>query len=381
MLLVPRRVRRWSTPITIGMALLLLAGCGVTEPPQTMFAPQGDHSLAIRNLFMPVFWLAIAVFVIVEGALIYSVVRYRRRTDSEGIPLQIHGNTPIEIAWTIIPALIVLVIAVLTFRTQAQITGPAEDPIRVTVVGHQWWWEFQYPDYDLITANELHIPANRDVELSLQSADVIHSFWVPRLAGKTDLIPGYTNKLMFRPLDEERVLIRGQCAEFCGGTHAMMGMHVAVESQAEFDAWVRQQQQKPPVPEGVAQTEGAAATEGDEAAPLGADVPVSAVEQTKDLEAQGYELFASTGCVACHAIKGYPGAVSRVGPDLSYVGSREYIVAGWLENTPENMKRWLRAPNEVKPDNVMGTVIKRGTLTEAQIEALTAYLQSLELRK
>ncbi len=387
MLLVSKRARRWSTPITLAVASLLLAGCGVTEAPQTMFDPQGDHSLEIRNLFTWILWLAIAVFVIVEGALVYSVFRFRRRTDSEGIPLQIHGNTTIEILWTVVPAIVVLVIAVLTFRTQAQITRPAEDPIRVTVVGHQWWWEFQYPDYDFITANELHIPANRDVELSLQSADVIHSFWAPRLAGKTDVIPGHTNRLVFRPLDEGRALIRGQCAEFCGATHAMMGFYVVVEPEQDFEAWATRQQQAAPVPADLPQEaqqtapeeqvapedEGGATTEA-------ADTPVSAVQQEEQLslEARGYQEFANAGCVGCHAINGYPGAESRVGPDLSYVGAREHIVAGWLLNTPDNMKRWLRDPNEVKPDNEMGKVIQRGTLTNEQIEALTAYLQSLK---
>lgn len=394
---------------TILTSTLLLASCGMTDAPQTTFVAQGDNARAILDLFRPIFWVGMAVFVIVEGLLIWSVIRYRRRPE-DGIPLQIHGNTPIEIAWTVIPAIIVVGIATLTFRTQAQIADAPTDPIRVTVIGHQWWWEFEYPDYGINTANELHIPANRDIEFRLESTDVIHSFWIPRLSGKTDAIPGHVNVMTFRA-DETTgpILIRGQCAEFCGVTHAMMGMWAVVEPQASFDAWVAQQQQAAATPAGITppasaaavgatveatvsanQQEPGATSVGNEvdattAATVAATVtaaadetPTPATNQPTSLEARGYELFASKGCVGCHAITGYPGAVSRIGPNLTHIASRSHIVAGWLENTPENMQRWLRDPNDVKPGNVMGSVIKAGTLTEDEVQALTAYLESLQ---
>ncbi|HEY0735398.1 MAG TPA: cytochrome c oxidase subunit II [Herpetosiphonaceae bacterium] len=388
------------------IAALFLVSCGTGEDPLgintplTTFATDGYESSQIYTLFQPIFWMAIGVFVIVEGLLIWSIIRFRRRP-TDGIPVQLHGNLPIELAWTIAPAILVLVIAVLTFRTQANLDRAPQNPLTVTVVGHQWWWEFQYPDGNVITANELHIPANRDVVLNLRSADVIHSFWAPRLSGKTDVIPGHENKLLIRPLSQEQIVVRGHCAEFCGGTHAMMAFHIVVQPQAEFDSWLAQQAAAAATPAGVQQPAASApatgatvaatvtgeAATGDEVAATTAATVVATANaaetttpqaQPTSLEAQGYQLFQQKGCVGCHAITGYPGAVSRVGPDLTHVGSRQHIVAGWLENTPENMRRWLRDPNEVKPDNVMGTAIKLGTLRDEEIEALTAYLESLK---
>jgi cytochrome c oxidase subunit 2 len=364
---------------------LLLAACG-TEQPQTTFTAQGDNAREILNLYNIIFYIAVGVFVIVEGLLIFSIIRYRRRKE-DGIPLQIHGNQPIEIVWTIIPAIIVLAIATMTFQTQSILVAKPADALQITVVGHQWWWEFRYPELGIVTANELHIPAGREVEFSLESVDVIHSFWFPRLSGKTDAIPGHTNRISFTA-DEtsEPLLIRGQCAEFCGGTHAQMGMFAVVEPQAAFDAWVQQQQAEAIVPEGVTQpaatpdvevtVEPIATTE--EATPIPVPDVTGAAPTAGGPAAVGYGLFQSKGCIGCHAIKGYPGAASVIGPDLTHVGSRSHIVAGWLENTPENMKRWLRDPNEVKPDNIMGQVIKAGTLTEQEIDSLAAYLESLK---
>ncbi len=363
---------RLARVLTVGamlLAALTLTACAA-DNPQSALAPDGNAAREILNLFRPVFWIALAVFVIVEGALIYSVLRFRRRPQ-DGIPLQIHGNTTIEIAWTVIPAIIVVGIATMTFRTQSILVAEPQDPITIRVTGHQWWWEFEYPEYGFITANEIHLPAGRDIRFELRSNDVIHSFWFPRLSGKTDLVPGHTNVMSFRTDDvPARTLIRGQCAEFCGGTHAMMSMWAVVEPQADFEAWVARQQQQAQVPAGVGQ-----AQPGDGA---GVAAPAAQDPNAQSPEARGYELFATKGCIGCHAINGYPGAVSRVGPDLTHVGSRQYIVAGWMENTPENMQRWLRDPDGVKPGNRMADVIRLGTLTEDEIDALTAYLESLQ---
>lgn len=405
-----KRASRFLSLLCIIGSVLLLAACGMTEAPQTTFVPQGSGADEVLKLFKPVFWVAVGVFVIVEGLLIFSVIRYRRKPQ-DGIPLQIHGNTPIEIAWTVLPAIIVVGIATLTFRTQAILAQPEPNPLRIEVIGHQWWWEFRYPELGVVTANEVHLPANRGIEFSLESEDVIHSFWIPRLSGKTDVIPGHTNFLAFRTYDPISVPVRGQCAEFCGGTHAMMGLWAIVQSPEDFDAWVAEQQQAAVVPAGVEQAPpppgaavGATVEAAAEATPSTANPgPTSVVSepeidtaatveptanapvaggdpaaQPASLEVQGYQLFQQKGCIGCHAITGYPGAVSRIGPDLTHIGGRNTLVSGWLENTPENMRRWLRNPNEVKPENLMGSVIKLGTLKPDEIEALSAYLFSLK---
>ncbi|MDQ5851936.1 MAG: cytochrome c oxidase subunit II [Chloroflexota bacterium] len=365
--------------VLLVLSSVLLAACAATEGPQSTFVARGSSAQAILNLNNVLLVVAAGVFFIVEGMLVYSVVRFRRRPD-DGIPLQIHGNKPIEIAWTIVPAIIVLFLATMTFRTQAMLAQPATNPLRVTVIGHQWWWEFQYPDYNVVTANELHIPANRDIQLTLESVDVIHSFWIPQLAGKTDVVPGHVNTMTIRADDTAQpILIRGQCAEYCGGTHAQMNMFAVVEPQATFDSWIRQQQAAAPVPAGVTQAATAEPGATAEAATATAVPPAPAANtQAGGPVAQGYALFQQKGCVGCHTIQGYPNAAGKLGPNLTHVGSRQHIVAGWLQNTPDNMRRWLRDPNEVKPDNYMGTAIKRGTLNENEITALTAYLESLK---
>ncbi len=365
---------RFAGPLAIALTLLVLTACGAYDAPQTTLDPRGSSSRIILDLYKVIGVMAAIVFVVVEGLLIYSVVRYRRRPD-DGIPLQIHGNQPIEIVWTIIPAVIVLFLATMTFRTQSILVQPSQNPVHVTVVGHQWWWEFKYPDYQVVTANELHIPGNRDVEFTLESADVIHSFWIPRLSGKTDVIPGHINTMSFKAQDTSQpLLIRGECAEFCGGTHAQMGMFAVVEPQAQFDAWVKQQQAKASPPAGVTP-----ASEVQPGATAATAAPAPATEpQAASPEARGYALFKAKGCVGCHAIAGYPEAKGRIGPNLTHVASRQSIVAGWLHNTPENLQRWLRDPNAVKPDNIMGSAIKAGTLKPDEIDALSAYLQSLK---
>lgn len=419
---------RWAALLMLAASVMVLSGCSVRDAPQTIFAPSGSNSQAIYDVFKPVFGMAIFVFVVVEGMILYSALRNRRRT-ADGIPLQLHGNTLIELAWTIVPAFIVLFISVLTFRTQALIERPAEqNAVRVEVIGHKWWWEFRYPNNgNVITANELHMPADRDVELFVTSSDVIHSFWVPRLAGKRDAIPNHMNRLVTKPTSAQSMLVRGQCAEFCGKTHAMMGFHVVVQPQAEFDAWVKQEQADAAVPQGVTQaapkadagandvaqaglsdqvaqatatadvqiTPGPSASDSttggdgqilrataealpERAAPAQATAAAQSTDNLSTPEARGYKLFSDKGCIGCHAIKGYPGATQRVGPDLTHVGSRQYIVAGWLKNDTENLESWLRNPDAIKPGNAMAVQIKRGTLSEDDIHNLRAYLQSLK---
>lgn len=330
-------------------AALVLAACG-PELPATTLTPRGTHAQRIYDLMAPIFWAALVVFVVVEALLVYSVVRFRRRSDAT-IPAQIHGNTRIEILWTITPALILLVIAVLTFRTQAANSVQPRDAIQITAVGHQWWFEFQYPGRGangapIVTANDMYVPIGQDVTVSLQSGDVIHSFWVPKLAGKTDMIPSKTNLLSFRA--EEEGIYRAQCAEFCGDQHALMRFRVIAVPQATFQSWLAQQATPPPAPAGDA--------------------------------ARGQQVFLnpSKACIGCHAISGTT-ARGIIGPNLTYFGSRETIAAGVLANTPENLTTWLHDPGAVKSGNIMSTVIKQGTLSDQEIADLVAYLESMKL--
>ncbi|GAC1643750.1 MAG: hypothetical protein NVS4B8_14000 [Herpetosiphon sp.] len=392
-----RSFRSLTFPILVAGASLVLAGCGFDSPRSTM-SSAATESAQSYSLFQGLFWLAMVVFVVVEGALLFIVYRFRRRP-GQGIPVQLHGNQTIELAWTIAPAVIVAIIAIFTFRTQALLSREARDPIKVTVIGHQWWWEFQYPDYKFTTANEVHIPAGRDVLFSLRSADVIHSFHLPRLVDTTDLIPGRENRVLVHANSDTRGLIAGQCQEFCGGTHAMMTMHAVVEDQATFDTWIQQQQTVAGVPAGITQAASKTTTAAESSTsqpPLG--VPSASPKQGATTaatvaatanaapaaalagspEAKGYQLFSAKGCIGCHAIGGYPNAVAKIGPNLTHVGGRSHIVSGWLDNTSANMQTWLRDPNAVKPENVMGKAIKRGTLNEDDINALTAYLESLK---
>jgi len=248
---------------------------------------------------------------------------------------------PLEIGWTALPALILLVVLIMTVRTMYT-TGlpPEEDALVVRVIGKQWWWEYQYPDLGITTAAELHVPVGRTVHLELESDNVIHSFWVPELGGKTDLIPGHINTHWFRA-DEARTY-RGQCAEYCGLQHANMIFVVVAEPLEEFDAWVKNEQAPPVTP-------------------------------TEGLAAEGLETFMRSACIACHTIKGTR-AQGKVGPDLTHFGSRRTIASGVLPNTKENLTRWLADPQAVKPGNLMPNL----RLSPEDLEKIVAYLESLK---
>jgi cytochrome c oxidase subunit 2 len=214
-----------------------------------------------------------------------------------------------------------------------------ENRVHVKIVGHQWWWEFEYPEFKFTTANELHLPANAIVSVDLESVDVIHSFWVPQLGGKTDAIPGRTNQMWFQA--GQIGTFHGQCAEFCGIQHADMRFSVVVEPEDQFRAWVERQQAQ------VAAKSGAAA--------------------------QGEQVFMTGACIGCHTIDGTK-AVGKVGPNLTHFASRDTFAGGSMANNTENLRRWLQNPEREKPGNMMKIV----PLAPDQIEALIAYLQSLE---
>lgn len=346
------KVSRWRTKallfaIFLFGALLSIACQETSSTPQSTFGTQGDHAREVQDLFIPVIWLAVAVFVLVEGLLIFALFRFRAKA-GQAKPAQVHGNTKLELVWTIIPVLLLAGIAVPTLSKIHKFAQPA-DPgaLTIKVTAHQWWWEFEYPDEKIVTANEMHIPVGRQVNVVLESADVIHSFWVPQLAGKQDIIPTHTNHRVFTALETGTYM--GQCAEFCGASHANMRFRVMAQAPADYDAWVQAQQSPAPEP-------------------------------TTDLAKQGKELFSKSACLGCHTVEGIPAARGRVGPNLSHIGSRETIAAGMLDNTPAEMAKWLKDPPAVKPN--MGTkpgyAMPNLNLTDEQINVLVAYLESLK---
>lgn len=340
-------VWRWLRQASIiGAVALAAAGCGVVgRGPASTALPAGDNAKTIWDMFIWIFWISVLVFLVVAVVLTIALIRFRERPGETRLPRQIHGNTRLEIAWTLVPVVILAVIAVPTISNIfAFDRDPGPNAIKVKVIGHQWWWEFQYPDYNIVTADDLHIVVNRQVLLEMTSADVIHSFWPPELSGKRDAIPGKTNLWSFTPLKTGEY--QGQCAQFCGDQHANMRFRVIVQTQEEFDAWVKQQQQP------------------------AADV------SNNPLAVKGQQIFftPSNGCIGCHMINGTQ-AQGKVGPNLTHFGSRDIIAGGILTNTPENLSKWLTDPQAVKPGAKM--VLPR-KLTPDEVQALVAYLESLK---
>lgn len=325
--------------VALSLLLFIALFAVACNDPQSTVLPKSDNADRVHDLYLLVFWLGMFVFVGVTAAAVILGFVFRERAGRQA--QQIHGNTRLEVVWTFIPVVILVVMAVPTFQTIVDTTGDAPDDALVVLArGHQWWFEFEYPELGLITANELHIPVDRAVSVRLQSNDVIHSFWVPQLSGKVDMVPGRENHLFFTPNEAGEYL--GQCAEFCGLSHANMRFRVFVESPADFDAWVASTQQ-------------------------------DAIEPTDELALAGQQEFTTGACIGCHAVRGTI-AAARVGPELTHVGSRTTIASGIMDNTPENMARWLRNPPAVKPGSKMPDL----NLTEDQIQRLVAYLESLK---
>jgi cytochrome c oxidase subunit II len=335
--------RTWLLWLALGLASLALAGCA-GAPSQ--FSPESVPAKQIYNLFLVVYGLAAVVFVIVEGALVYAVVRFGRKQGA-GLPSQIDGNPRLEVAWTVAPALVLAVVFVLSLQTLRSITTPRTAvaggpgaPLHLRVVGHQWWWEFDYPDLNIVTATEMHVPVGVDVNLDVESADVVHSFWVPQLGGQLDAVPGHVNHMWFQV--SAPGTYRGQCAEFCGAEHAGMQMRVVAESPDQFQAWVKAQQ-----------APAAEAATGDAAA--------------------GEQAFVTGACVGCHTITGTK-ANGQVGPNLTHFASRQIFAGALYDNTADNVAHWLANPQSMKPYNLMPNL----HLSSEQIGALVAYLESLK---
>jgi cytochrome c oxidase subunit 2 len=324
--------------VTLGAAAL--GGCTLHDYPQSTLNPHSDYAHSIQSLLETlVFWVVI-IFVLVEAALIVTVVRFRSRPGAPE-PKHVHGNTVLEVAWTIAPALILAFVAVPTvltiFKTQAKAPAGA---LEVKVVGHQWWWEFQYPEYGITTASELHVPVGRPVAVSLETADVIHSFWFPIVGGKRDVIPTRVNHMWFTP--DSVGEFPGQCAELCGVSHANMRMKLFVETPADFRAWTAAQQGPPVEPDSTS------------------------------LAGKGKQVFLEVGCVACHTIQGVSPGI--IGPNLTHVGTRTTIAGSIYPNTAEHLAKWIADPQKQKPG---ATMLNLG-LNPDQIAAVVAYLQSLK---
>ncbi len=321
------------------LSLGLLAACGGPFPQSTL-APVSDFGHDIDKLFTGIFWWAVGVFVVVEGLLLFSVLRFRQREGAPR-PVQRHGNTLLEITWTMAPALILVFIAVPTVRTIFKTAGAAPaGALRVEVIGHQWWWEYRYPDLGIVTANELHLPLGRPVAVDITSADVIHSWWTPRLGGKRDAIPNQHTKLAFSP--DSVGMYPGQCVEYCGVSHANMRLRTFVESDSAFEAWVAAQRATPPAP------------------------AKGSVEET------GRQAFQRYGCIGCHTVTGF--ATGITGPDLTHVGGRTTIAAGTMMNTAQQLHDWIADPPAMKPGSMMPNM----HASPPDITALVAYLLSLK---
>ncbi|MCA1723482.1 MAG: cytochrome c oxidase subunit II, partial [Thermomicrobia bacterium] len=304
----------------------------------TPFNPISPQELDISNLFVGILIVGAVIFALVTGLVLYIMVRYRHRGGTEE-PYQEFGRPRLEIAWTIAPAVLLVVILGFTIKTMAAVSpGPGDHPPDLIVTGYQWWWGIQYPAAGIVTANEVHLPVGKRMLLQLEGGDVIHDFWVPQLGRKMDMIPGHTNWLWVEPTQTGTFL--GACAEYCGAEHAWMRIRVIVQSQADFDAWQRQQAQAAITPNG-----------GD--------------------AAQGAMLFQQMTCASCHAVTETAASV-KVGPNLTHFGSRDTIAAGVLDNTPENLTKWIKNPFAVKPGNHMPNL----QLTDTQIRDLVAYLEA-----
>ncbi len=333
----------------IGLACLPVAALAAPTDrslsPTNIFAPVSTPAHSIFGLSLFVLAVTGAIFVIVFTLLLSCVVKFRRRTDDDGRePPQVFGSNQVELAWTVIPILITVVLFMATARVIASIQRAPrpENAIRVIAIGHQFWWEYRYPDLKVVTANELHVPVSDPAHpmptfITLLSADTDHSFWVPRLAGKTDLIPNHPNSMWIDP--QQTGLYLGQCAQYCGTQHAKMLLRVYADSLQDFNRWIEEQSQ-----------------------PALATAAVS----------EGQRIFQRTACINCHAVTGTV-ADGRFGPDLTHLMSRETIASGAAPNTPENLRLWIQNPDAIKHGSKMPAM----GLSDHELDAVTAYLQTL----
>jgi cytochrome c oxidase subunit II len=347
---IGRRPRSLTMPGRIlgrtvaGAALLLVAACGdASQYPQTSLDPKSDFAEALDRLWNLTLYLGVAVGIVTFAILGYILYRFRYRPDAPQ-PKQIHGNAKLEIAWTLIPAVLISIIAVPTVQTIFYTYRDVpDDAITIDVRGWQWWWEFRYVTETgdtVVTANEIHVPVGRPVHLRMTANDVIHSFWIPQMGGKRDVIPNRVTNLVFTP-NEEGVYL-GQCAEFCGESHALMKMRLIAQQPEDFERWLQ-----------------------NEASP--------AVEPVDSAVAVGKQLVTAGICAGCHIVEGTGAQFGRTGPNLTHIARRSTIAAGILDNNAENLARWIDNAPGIKP----GALMPHMGLSQDEIRYIVAYLQTL----
>lgn len=331
--------RRLRIAATLGALVLGLVPAVALAAPRSPFSPVTPQASDIEDLFIISIIAAGALFIIVFGVMFYSAFAHRERPGR--VAAQFHGNTRVEVVWTVVPALLLLVMYVLTIRTMGQVTyNGGGNPLVIDVTGHQFWWQFYYEDAGITTANELHVPLGQPVLLKITSADVIHSFWVPQIQGKVDANPGHVNDIYFTP--DQIGTFDGQCAEFCGLGHGDMRISVIVQSTADYNAWVTHEKQPAQKPTGA-------------------------------LAIKGEQIFQSQTCGSCHTIAG-TSAHGLSAPDLTHVGSRAMLASETIPNTLPNMETWLQDPQAVKP----GTLMPDFKFKPDQVKALATYLEGLK---
>jgi cytochrome c oxidase subunit 2 len=429
------RPRQLVTAAVAAIVPVLLAACNESFPNST-FQRTTDINRDLIGLWNQLMWWGILVFVIVEAVLVYAMVKYRRRPDSPE-PKHVHGNTVLEISWTLLPAVILAIIAVPTVRAIWRYEGqPPQGSLQVEVIGHQWWWEFRYPQYNVTTANELYLPIGRTVNFSLRTADVIHSFWIPGLSGKRDAISNRTNYLWFTPDSVSAAAWIGSCNEYCGASHANMRFRAFTVAQADFESWARHQASPAVFPVAAPAAPGGAAAapsgDGAGAAPVAqapatpqagdsaaiqrpADPPVTQgyafpreqvgahiiphtgiprgltfPENLAGDATRGLAIYSRSACIGCHKIQGNRMSMGIIGPDLTHVGSRLTLAGGIFPNDTRHLALWIKNSRKMKPGVLMNTqgkgeydpilkaTVSTGGLTDQDIADVVAYLQSLK---
>lgn len=414
---------RSAAKASLTAALVLLSGC--VQNPNSVFHNRTEFNREVGDLFSLLIWLGIAVFIFTEIMLVYAIWRFRSRPGQPRQPEQTHGNTKLEILWTVIPAVVLAVIAVPTVQVIFKTQGEARaDALQIEVVGHQWWWEFNYPEYGIRTANEVYMPIGRTVNFHLKTHDVLHSFWIPGLGGKRDLVNNRTNYLWFTPDSTTEDVFNGFCAEYCGTSHANMRFKAFTVTPEQFASWVAHQTSGPayvmptpgsaPAPTTPPARAGRATTAAapptlTEPAPIQAGfigyardrMPAYTVPQTPipanlavdttlvgDV-ARGAQYVAYGTCIGCHTVKGSQTLIGKTGPDLTHVGSRLTIAGGLFPNDKRHLTAWIKNARSMKPGSFMPTLgigqydpIDKKNITvglnDQQIADIVAYLQALK---
>lgn len=328
--------------------LALMVGCFKDTPMSTIHTVT-QAGRDINYVYFLTTVITVVIFFAVAIPVVIALVRFREKEDDDGsIPPQIHGNPVLEFIWTVVPVILLIIIAVPTWQIIfKQAREPAPDALKVEVIGHQWWWEFRYPDLGIVTANEIHLPENTEIDLDITSADILHSFWVPKFGGKVDSVPGHNNPLLWdtpAAIEEGGDYYQGQCAELCGLSHALMRFQAVVHKKDEWDRWV-QTYDNPP-------------------------------NKDTSFEHKGDEIF-HTYCMSCHAISGTASAEipgPRIGPDLSNFGNRKKMAAGILDNNQANLRKWIKNSGSIKPGSLMTSFEE--ILSDKEIDAVISYIRN-----